>query len=79
MLILAWLNCEKATESDWYKKTIAIEDSDINIAISVKKNLTKLSIGWCLFAVVVSTLSSEWWTACIGHKNDILCWKRCAK
>ena len=45
MLILAWLNCEKATESDWYKKTIAIEDSEINIAISVKKNLTKLSIG----------------------------------
>ncbi len=45
MLILAWLNCEKATERDWYKKTIAIEDSEINIAKSVKKNLTKLSIG----------------------------------
>ena len=32
-------------DSDWYKKTIAIEDSEINIAVSVKKNLTKLSIG----------------------------------
>ena len=70
---MAWLNCEKTTDNDWYRKTIAIDDSETKTAKTVKINLTRLSIGWCLLAVVVSTCLSEWWTAWTNHRGLILC------